>query len=134
MLFAKASSGGSTPIARRLHRLFAAGVALAISHGTSFAQEAYLRGSVAEDVLSASSPETLANRGLAAPGYDDPGGTDTAISAYVDDNAVGAAYTNYVFRLDNGGAVPEPASWALMVGGFGLMGMAMRRRRPAVTA
>ena len=74
MLFAKASSGGSTPIARRLHRLLAAGVALAISHGTSFAQEAYLRGSVAEDVLSASSPETLANRGLAAPGYDDPAG------------------------------------------------------------
>jgi len=26
------------------------------------------------------------------------------------------------------GAVPEPASWALMVGGFGLVGGAMRRR------
>ena len=25
-------------------------------------------------------------------------------------------------------AVPEPASWALMIGGFGLMGAAMRRR------
>jgi len=27
------------------------------------------------------------------------------------------------------GAVPEPASWALMIGGFGLIGSAMRRRR-----
>lgn len=50
---------------------------MAISHGPSFAQEAYLRGSVAEDVLSASSPETLANRGLAAPGYDDGAGEAT---------------------------------------------------------
>ncbi|MCW6530271.1 PEPxxWA-CTERM sorting domain-containing protein [Sphingomonas sp. MMSM20] len=27
-------------------------------------------------------------------------------------------------------AVPEPAAWAMMVGGFGLMGAAVRRRRP----
>lgn len=31
------------------------------------------------------------------------------------------------------GAVPEPASWAMMVGGFGLAGVAMRRRRSAVS-
>jgi hypothetical protein len=30
------------------------------------------------------------------------------------------------------GAVPEPASWALMVGGFGLVGGAMRRRATRV--
>ena len=29
-------------------------------------------------------------------------------------------------------AVPEPASWALMLGGFGLVGSAMRRKREAV--
>ncbi len=29
-------------------------------------------------------------------------------------------------------AVPEPASWAMMVGGFGLIGSAMRRRRTRV--
>jgi microcystin-dependent protein len=27
--------------------------------------------------------------------------------------------------------VPEPASWALMIGGFGLAGVALRRRRAA---
>lgn len=32
------------------------------------------------------------------------------------------------------GAVPEPASWALMVGGFGLVGGALRSRRRAVVA
>ena len=32
------------------------------------------------------------------------------------------------------GAVPEPASWALMIGGFGMEGTAMRRRRPASAA
>jgi hypothetical protein len=30
---------------------------------------------------------------------------------------------------DASGAVPEPASWALMIGGFGLAGSAMRRKR-----
>jgi len=29
-------------------------------------------------------------------------------------------------------AVPEPASWALMAGGFGLAGVAMRRRQREV--
>jgi hypothetical protein len=31
-----------------------------------------------------------------------------------------------------GGGVPEPASWALMIAGFGLAGAALRRRRAAV--
>ncbi len=33
-----------------------------------------------------------------------------------------------------GGAVPEPANWALLIAGFGLTGAAMRRRRVALTA
>lgn len=31
--------------------------------------------------------------------------------------------------LDQGGAVPEPATWAMMLFGFGAMGVAFRRRR-----
>ena len=36
--------------------------------------------------------------------------------------------------VTGGGTVPEPAAWALMIGGFGLAGVALRRRRAAVTA
>jgi len=32
------------------------------------------------------------------------------------------------------GAVPEPASWAMLIAGFGLIGGAMRRRRATLTA
>jgi PEP-CTERM motif len=32
------------------------------------------------------------------------------------------------------GAVPEPASWAMLIAGFGIAGAAMRRRRVAVAA
>lgn len=36
-----------------------------------------------------------------------------------------------VVTISNGAAVPEPATWALMISGFGLAGMALRRRRAA---
>jgi hypothetical protein len=32
------------------------------------------------------------------------------------------------------GSVPEPATWAMMIGGFALAGVAARRRRKLVTA
>ncbi|MCS6986475.1 MAG: PEPxxWA-CTERM sorting domain-containing protein [Sphingomonadaceae bacterium] len=33
-----------------------------------------------------------------------------------------------------GRAVPEPATWGLMIAGFGLVGAALRRRRATVLA
>ena len=36
--------------------------------------------------------------------------------------------------VDTIAAVPEPASWALMIAGFGLVGAAARRRRGLVVA
>jgi hypothetical protein len=49
-----------------------------------------------------------------------------AASAFVRDNFV--TNVNYAFRA----VVPEPATWAMMIMGFGLVGAAMRRRRLAV--
>ena len=37
-----------------------------------------------------------------------------------------------VTSLNAAGAVPEPATWAMMIGGFGLMGASLRRRRVSV--
>lgn len=56
-------------------------------------------------------------------------------------NGPGAAYSFYTFDGTNygaqtngtlevtGSAVPEPAGWALLVGGFGLVGVMSRRRK-----
>lgn len=38
------------------------------------------------------------------------------------------------FVAEYGPAVPEPASWAMMIGGFGMVGGAMRRRQKAAVS
>lgn len=56
-------------------------------------------------------------------------GSDTLlISAYADFNYWHLDDVSVTLSSAPGG-VPEPATWAMMVGGFGLMGAAMRRRR-----
>ena len=52
-------------------------------------------------------------------------------SAYVDDNAVGADFTNFAFRVSG---VPEPATWTMLILGFGGIGMMLRRRRQEIPA
>ncbi len=62
-------------------------------------------------------------------GYDSAPGVGSAYSAYVRDhsNAGDPSTRNYAFRIVNAG-VPEPAAWAMMIAGFGLVGGAMRKR------
>lgn len=60
-------------------------------------------------------------------------GSAGAFKAYVGTDSadnIGPILDN--FRLDIS-AVPEPASWALMIGGFALIGLSMRRRRLRVS-
>ncbi|WP_310476875.1 PEPxxWA-CTERM sorting domain-containing protein [Sandarakinorhabdus sp.] len=45
----------------------------------------------------------------------------------------GAVFDDITIGAPGGGAVPEPASWAMLIAGFGLTGAAMRRRRAALT-
>ena len=42
--------------------------------------------------------------------------------------------TGYVSSLPLGGAVPEPATWAMLIAGFGLVGTSLRRRAREVVA
>jgi hypothetical protein len=67
-------------------------------------------------------------------GFDFTGtGHDTIrLAATVQGN--GGVFFDSVAVTGPSGAVPEPAAWALMIGGFGLTGAALRRRRTAVAA
>lgn len=62
-------------------------------------------------------------------------GNDTSEGIYgnVLDVAINASW-GYAATLtyDLNGAVPEPATWGMMILGFGIMGAAMRRRRNSV--
>lgn len=59
---------------------------------------------------------------------------------YTDNNSGFGNATNFVgssartYSVNVTGAVPEPASWALLIVGFGMVGFAARRRRTAVAA
>jgi hypothetical protein len=43
-------------------------------------------------------------------------------------------FEKVIYSFNGGGGVPEPASWMLMIGGFGLAGSALRRRKLATAA
>jgi len=78
----------------------------------------------------------------------------TTSNVYYDWSAIGVGFNGIAHSVDFGGAanfiafdnitlgaatpgngaVPEPASWALMLGGFGLVGGAMRNRRRSTVA
>lgn len=57
------------------------------------------------------------------------------VDDYLDPLVTTRDYASPAFYVDarivTTGTVPEPASWALMIGGFGLVGAALRRRRAA---
>lgn len=48
----------------------------------------------------------------------------------LDDSLLSAVNGSFAFRVDSvASSTPEPATWALMIGGFGLVGGALRRGR-----
>jgi hypothetical protein len=66
-------------------------------------------------------------------GYNSNPGVGSAYSAYVRDHGTDGNALNWAFKWD-GGVVPEPATWGMMILGFGLVGFAARRRGTAVAA
>ncbi|HEU4968473.1 PEPxxWA-CTERM sorting domain-containing protein [Sphingomonas sp.] len=57
------------------------------------------------------------------------GGSATFALEDLDNDNVGIVIDNLALSV---GAIPEPATWAMVIAGFGLAGMAVRRRRPAL--
>jgi hypothetical protein len=51
---------------------------------------------------------------------------------FSDNDGAGIVYDNFTFDA-GAGAVPEPASWAMMIGGMAVVGASMRRRRTQVS-
>ena len=64
-------------------------------------------------------------------GLTDACGYSGSPSCYGDNS--GSFVVNYTLNGAVAGAVPEPASWAMFIGGFGLIGAAARRRKVAVS-
>ncbi len=79
----------------------------------------------------ASSPDPLIV-GIGGPSYECQG----SYSCFIGNPDNGGSYRWLVdgSAVSGGGAVPEPATWALMIAGFGLAGTILRRRRMALVA
>jgi len=63
-------------------------------------------------------------------GYNSAPGFFSAYSAFVQDHSSAGDSSTRDFAFRNiEGAVPEPSTWAMMIGGFGMVGGSMRYRR-----
>jgi choice-of-anchor C domain-containing protein len=93
------------------------------------------------DVGGGSTAITYSNAGSSRPSnmlwearsYDFTATNGTTNLRFSADPATSGSF--FGLALDNVSitAVPEPTSWALMIAGFGLVGSAMRRRKPSVS-
>ncbi|MFS0738151.1 choice-of-anchor C family protein [Sphingomonas sp. 1P06PA] len=82
-------------------------------------------GSTQTDTFTVTGANTLANMGWQTFSYSFVAQSASSTLTFSSDTATafGPALDNVTVT-----AVPEPAAWALMIGGFGLVGGAMRRR------
>jgi len=71
---------------------------------------------------------------FATPGFDNGGNGSLIDTTPHTGQAMFGLGGNIAYALYGGAAAPEPATWALMLSGFGLAGLALRGRRQALAA
>jgi hypothetical protein len=79
---------------------------------------------------SSQSVEVPGKYGTSFVGFTDPGKSISSVSLIVGNDILSVDDLHFTFASPGGaGGVPEPASWALMILGFGGVGSLVRRRR-----
>ena len=72
--------------------------------------------------------------GLVGPGGTIPAGIYVGFEDILGGGDLDYDDLKFVFTNVGGGVIPEPATWAMLIAGFGLVGMAARRRKAVATA
>ncbi|MFQ3666279.1 MAG: PEPxxWA-CTERM sorting domain-containing protein [Sphingomonadaceae bacterium] len=72
--------------------------------------------------------------GLVGPGGTIPAGVYIGFEDLLGGGDLDYNDLMFVFTNVGGGVIPEPATWAMLIAGFGLVGLAARRRRVTVAA
>jgi hypothetical protein len=88
-------------------------------------------GPASNRVLSAFALGTFSPLGIYS-GFDQ--GPASLTFSFTQNNENGAIQGGFTLSTPPNGVIPEPASWAMLIAGFGLTGAAMRRRRSTVAA
>ncbi|MBO9577111.1 MAG: PEPxxWA-CTERM sorting domain-containing protein, partial [Sphingobium sp.] len=102
---------------------FTAGTELIFRLDVTFSGQSYFSGAASRNPDDVAHAAANTDAGETFVGFEDlPNGGDHD-------------YNDLVFSFSNtvAGTVPEPASWAMMIGGFALGGAALRRRKAAVS-
>ncbi len=98
------------------------------SYGSPVSIDNVISGDQLSDPIPFSAP-------FASYGFRFTAGNAGALTLSIDDTGgdqVGPVLDDVEINLRSaGGVVPEPATWAMLVAGFGLVGAVARRRRPA---
>jgi hypothetical protein len=89
-----------------------------------------LGGNIVSDINAAAGQIFVIGFTNATLNLQDPNGVDSGI--YTNGGYGGGSAPT--LQLTSGAAVPEPATWAMMITGFGLAGATLRRRRTVAAA
>lgn len=94
----------------------------------------YLGTTLLDTISILLTPDDILNQSISYTGLFDNFSfayTDANGSPFTGGGNVNVGLIEVIDNIVYGAVVPEPASWAMMIGGFGLVGASLRRRRTA---